>query len=272
MFIRITGARPKGGSTSYLYVGKGADEGFLLYSTNYGGILKGKAVITKYQYLCLEDESGKLLEVDADKVNGAYSWGGGKIYCDFVRGKYIIFDGKNFVGQIPNGYSAYSNGQDKWEGDSWFECDNTLIKIDDELTFNGIGEFEGQTKKYKAVLPRWEKETGGVIPNGFLGEFVNPDGGENKYFGTPVWTDDDGNLYEKSLQKDANGHFTYGAITNVNGDWMLGDKKGSEPKLKSSVIFKNQITQQQVTISFKEWTLGSHKKKIVIGDLARWMN
>ena len=48
MFIRITGARPKGGLSNYLYVGKGADAGFLVYSTNYGGVLKGKAVISKY--------------------------------------------------------------------------------------------------------------------------------------------------------------------------------------------------------------------------------
>ena len=48
MFVRITGAKAKGGSSSYLYVGKGADEGFLVYSTNYGGVLRGKAVMTKY--------------------------------------------------------------------------------------------------------------------------------------------------------------------------------------------------------------------------------
>jgi len=157
-------------------------------------------------------------------------------------------------------------------GDAWYGYSGSLY-LGMSANLEPKGTQTGGNLTLTSKWPRWERRSGDsiignsvssahYIPNHPLGVYEAVDqtaDGENEVadvvIGIPAWKDERGNLYERTLDKDANGNFRYGTISynRAVSAWTPDGAawpRGSEPSRNSSVEFKDENDETVLTLSF----------------------
>ena len=127
----------------------------------------------------------------------------------------------------------------------------------------------------------WLKESDVNSPYGVYKPHGDVSG--QRVIGLPEWKDGYGLRYTRSMNKEKNGHYSYGFIHYDKGKWLIGSVgdengwyEGDEPKVNQSTIFRfmknddSEVTGTNRTISFDKYVAGNEKQYIYIGEAAIW--
>lgn len=256
--------------------------------------------------------------------NGKRYWDTGSNYLwyDSSSSKWIIssklgcciteewYDGSGDSAEEAAGDEQNDNNY--YIGDSWWESDTLeglyIARGDQRGTIQG--EYNGTPKKVKWELTAYRKKddedlntdsegksgiyqkferTATVNPDDTVDETIN-DVDEYIDVGCPQWVDQDDTTYTRSIEKDANGNYTYGDIHyNVStGKWIIGVynstsgwyESNDKPELDTTttVTFSREKTgdgsypgNYDLDISFDKYLLCTEENNLWIAEAALWL-
>lgn len=260
--------------------GVGADAGLVAFHS--GNAALGPYVITENRWCCSFYVGSLLLNPVYREVNGHIYWmksdNGGNYYLYYTEKYKWVYIRSVFPGFEPR--EDYNSDTREWEGDYFYSGSLPAIKDGAVSEFSPRGEYlnnSGASKiEVKPFFPRWRNST-------LCGEYTPADGlTGTRTFGLPRWTDDAGNEYVRSIEKEA-GEFTYGDIRKTGDVWTIGVPgaasgwyEGGEPDKTAPVTFRfckpvgSELEGADRVVTFAGYVIGDQTAAVQLGEVAIW--
>ncbi len=269
-----------------LWIGTGNDAGYYLFQLN------NKWIIADKLYPTLKTFSTTFYPL-YQSINSVNYWEGGNYYL-WYNGYWIISKTAGFG--ITEDWK-WNNEDDHTEGgyysgDEWYSS-YSLPAVGESVVFYPRGSKRGTTQnayessneiEVSASFDYWQYSERGDAPAGIYAPMSDQSG--NKIVGIPQWTDQDDTEYTRSLEKDDNGHYTYGTISydKDNEKWLIGTYEsnsgwweGEEPSISESVTFEFTINDDSnaegddIILEFDQYVIGDNTEDRYIGEAPIWL-
>ena len=218
---------------------------------------------------------GTTLTPQYSDVNGYMYWGRSGTSLHYTHTWGWVYARGYYPGYEP--YEEYDYDQSKYVGDWFYIVRGFPYREGSTGSLAGRGEAREEAPLEMEL--KWERWTN----NQEFGEYEAQGGASGtKILGLPRWRGSDGQTYTRSLKK-TNGYYTYGAIHNQWGRWLIGTNgsesgwhEGSEPQRNGSTTFRftrnegSEATGNDISVSFDRFVAGDETDAAYLGEAAIW--